>query len=103
MRVRAALPDLMRAQRCSVDDVARALAMSRRSLERALADEGTSASALLDEQRKELALAWLPELSVNEVADRLGYSDVRAFARAFKRWTGTPPSDVRRRLNSDRR
>ena len=96
-RVRAALPDLMRGRACGVDELARTLAMSRRSLERALADEGTSASALIDEERMHHAVAWLPELSVAEVADRLGYSDVRAFARAFKRWTGKPPSEARRR------
>jgi AraC-like DNA-binding protein len=57
-RVRAALPDLMRSGRAGVPELARALHMSRRSLERALAEEGTSATALLDDERKQLALAW---------------------------------------------
>ena len=80
----------------TVDHLARALAMSRRTLERALAAEGPSATALFDEARRELALAWLPHATVDEVASRLGYSDARAFARAFRRWTGRSPSDVRR-------
>ena len=70
--------------------------MSRRSLERALAEEGTSAGALFDDERKQRALAWLPTISVDEVAARLGYSDARAFGRAFKRWTGMSPSAIRR-------
>jgi AraC-like DNA-binding protein len=95
-RARAALATLMRDGSCDVPALARALRMSRRSLERALAEEGTSASALIEDERKQLALAWLPELSVDEVAARLGYSDARAFARAFKRWTGRAPSAVRK-------
>lgn len=91
-RTRVAIHKLLDVgRRCSVDAIAEAVAMSRRSLERALATEGTSASAIVDEERKRYALAWLPEYSVEEVASRLGYSDRRAFARAFRRWTGTSP------------
>jgi AraC-like DNA-binding protein len=102
-RARAALATLMRDGTCEVPALARALRMSRRSLERALAGEGTSASALIEDERKQLALAWLPELSVDEVAARLGYSDARAFARAFKRWTGHAPSDVRKKATAGSR
>lgn len=94
-RVRSAAVELMRSGGCDVEQLARALRMSRRSLERALAQEGTSAAALVEDERRQLALAWLPELSVDEVAARLGYSDARAFARAFKRWTGQAPSAAR--------
>jgi AraC-like DNA-binding protein len=91
-RARVAIHKLIEARReCSVDAIAAMLAMSRRALERALATESTSASALLDEERRQYALAWLPSHSVEEVALRLGYSDRRAFARAFRRWTGTSP------------
>ena len=96
-RTRAAIGDLLGRGTCSVDELARALFMSRRSLERSLADEGTSAGALIEDERKQRALAWLPALSVEEVASRLGYSDARAFARAFKRWTGLAPSEARAR------
>ena len=92
-RVRAAIGERMGTP-LSVDALARAVAMSRRSLERALAREGTSAAALIEEERKQRALAWLPALTVDEVAARLGYSDARAFARAFKRWTGVAPSRI---------
>jgi len=92
-RVRAAIGERIGTP-LSVDALARAVAMSRRSLERALAREGTSAAALIEEERKQRALAWLPALTVDEVAARLGYSDARAFARAFKRWTGVAPSRI---------
>jgi AraC-like DNA-binding protein len=94
-RVRSAAVELMRSGECDVEQLARALRMSRRSLERALAQEGTSAAALIEDERKQLALAWLPDHSVDEVAARLGYSDARAFARAFKRWTGQAPRAAR--------
>lgn len=92
-QVRAAIGERIGAA-LSVDTLAKAVAMSRRSLERALAEEGTSAAALIEDERKQRALAWLPALSVDEVAARLGYSDARAFARAFKRWTGVAPSRI---------
>jgi len=92
-RVRAAIGERIGAP-LSVDALAKAVTMSRRSLERALAEEGTSAAALIEDERKQRALAWLPALTVDEVAARLGYSDARAFARAFKRWTGVAPSRI---------
>jgi AraC-like DNA-binding protein len=95
-RVRTVLATLMRDGVCDVSGLAKALHLSRRSLERALAEEGTSARALIEAERKQLALTWLPELSVDEVATRLGYSDARAFARAFKRWTGKAPGAIRK-------
>jgi AraC-like DNA-binding protein len=94
-RARSVIAELLAAGTCGVDALARGLHMSRRSLQRTLADEGTSAEALIEDERKQRALAWLPQLSVEEVAARLGYSDARAFARAFKRWTGLAPSEVR--------
>lgn len=96
-RARGAIGELLARGSIGVDELARALAMSRRSLERALADEDTSAAALIEDERKQRALAWLPALSVDEVAARLAYSDARAFARAFKRWTGIAPSQARTR------
>jgi AraC-like DNA-binding protein len=100
-RVRAAIGERIN-EPLPIDELARAVFMSRRSLERALADEGTTAAALIDDERMQRALAWLPALSVNEVAARLGYSDARAFARAFKRWTGMAPSQARARPTGGR-
>ncbi|MFT3774382.1 MAG: AraC family transcriptional regulator [Minicystis sp.] len=95
-RVRAILPcpDGFR----SIDQAAARLGMSARTLKRRLADEGTSFSAVLDEERRARALLLLrsPQLSIEAVADGVGYSDVANFTRAFRRWTGTTPTSYRR-------
>jgi AraC-like DNA-binding protein len=68
------------------------LAISARTLQRRLDAEGTSYREVLDELRRELAAAYLAqEVSVLEVAFLLGYNDVSAFHRAFKKWTGRTP------------
>jgi AraC-like DNA-binding protein len=65
---------------------------SVRTLERKLRDQGTSYSKLRDQARRSTALDLLStELSVEEIAARLGYSDAANFTRAFRRWTGQSP------------
>ena len=68
--------------------------LSLRSLQRKLAEEGTSYEALLAATRQELALSYLAEhrYSISEIAYLLGFSDTSSFTRAFKRWTGQAPS-----------
>jgi len=82
----------------SLDDVAGRLHVSTRTLKRQLAQQGTSFSGILDDIREQKALLLLArsDLSVEQVADRLGYSDVANFTRAFKRWTGLTPSGWRK-------
>lgn len=76
---------------------ARLLHMSPRTLHRHLLDEGTSYRALLDAARSERAIEYLSEggLSVEDTAWALGYGDVANFRRAFRRWTGRAPSELR--------
>jgi AraC-like DNA-binding protein len=73
--------------------VAQVLALSERTLHRRLAAEGSSFGTLVDRLREKLALVYLEDSarSVTDVALLLGYSDGRAFARAFRRWTKTTP------------
>jgi AraC-like DNA-binding protein len=82
----------------SLDEVADALHLSTRTLKRRLAAQGATYSELLEEQRRERAIMLLrsPGLSLDEVADRLGYSDPSNFRRAFRRWTGLSPAAYRR-------
>ena len=71
--------------------------MSPRTLCRRLRDAGISYQLSVDGVRKELALECLErsELSVGEIAERLGYSDATNFRRAFRRWTSRRASDFR--------
>ncbi|NUP07803.1 MAG: AraC family transcriptional regulator [Polyangiaceae bacterium] len=82
----------------SIDDVAARLHVSARTLKRRLATEGKDYSTLLAEARRDKALLLLrtTDLPIEAVAERVGYSDVANFTRAFRRWTGTTPSAARR-------
>jgi AraC-like DNA-binding protein len=82
----------------SLEGVAASLAVSPCTLKRRLAAEGISFSSLLDRERREKALLLLesPRLSLDQVAQRLGYSTVPNFVRAFHRWTGGTPAAYRR-------
>lgn len=72
--------------------------MSDRSLQRALADEGLTLKAVVDDARAALARRHLEDsrLAIGEVGLLLGFQEVSAFYRAFRRWTGTTPLDFRR-------
>jgi AraC-like DNA-binding protein len=85
----------------SLDEVARRLHLSTRTLKRRLAIQGTSFSGVLDEVRQQRALLLLEDrrLALAEVADRLGYSDAANFTRAFRRWTGQTPAAFRGRAS----
>ena len=71
--------------------------MSRRTLSRRLAEEGTSFRRLFDTARAELAQALLHDrsLSVGDIAYFLQYSEPAAFHRSFRRWTGQTPQKYR--------
>lgn len=84
-----------------IDRVARALSSSPRSLQRRLALEGTSYAAIVDATRKsEVHTLLTSSHSLEEIAERAGYSDVRALRRACLRWFGATPADRRRNLGA---
>ncbi len=85
------------AGRPDIRSIASELAMSERSLQRRLADEGSTFQALLGEIRRELALEYLADSSVEimEVAYLLGYEDQNSFFRAFRQWEDTTPTTWR--------
>jgi AraC-like DNA-binding protein len=80
--------------------VAARLHMSARTLQRRLAEENLSFKDEVEELRRGLAMRYVGDshLSLGEVAFLLGYSEARAFHRAFKAWTGETPGEMRRRL-----
>jgi AraC-like DNA-binding protein len=81
----------------SLEQVARALRVSPRTLKRKLADHGTTFSVIRDDLRRQRALLLLDNrnLSIGEVAARLGYTELPNFTRAFRKWTGMTPAAYR--------
>jgi len=77
--------------------VARALGLSDRTLKRRLQDEGISYRVLLAEVRGRQANQLLADdtLSLTQIAERMGFSDLSSFSQAYKRWFGVAPSDGR--------
>ncbi len=80
-----------------MEKIAAELCTTSRHLRRLLTAEGTSFRALVDEVRETMAEELLSSarLTVEQVADRLGYNEVSSFTNAFKRWKGMPPRDWR--------
>jgi AraC-like DNA-binding protein len=89
------LTKLMRNQ--SLPEVARALGMSVRTLRRRLAEQGASYRQLSDELRRDVAINYLREtqMTVEEIAYALGFSDPANFRQAFRRWTSATPQQFR--------
>lgn len=83
----------------SGDDVAQALAIHRRTLNRRLRAEGTTFRKVLDCVRFAVAKEMLEDsgVSIPEIAASLGYADYVSFTRAFRRWTGNTPGAWRKR------
>lgn len=83
--------------RVKVEHVAEELNMSRHTLYKKLKEENLTFAALLEDVRREQALTYLRDRnrSVSEVAELLGFSELSAFSRAFKRWMGKSPAEFR--------
>ena len=99
-RVRAALLELLPQGRRRLQAVAERLALSSRSLQRRLAQEGTSFRKVLEDTRAQLATHYLKQsqLSAAEIAFLLGYDDPNSFFPAFRAWTGTTTQALRQSL-----
>jgi AraC-like DNA-binding protein len=82
--------------------VAKQLGMSVRTFQRRLDENGVVWKALVAEIRRDLARRYLADgsASLTEIAFLLGYSELSAFDRAFRRWTGSTPLAVRRSLRA---
>lgn len=95
LRVQRALLDTLPAGAPGKEQIARAVGMSARNMQRHLAAEGTSFKELLNDARVSLARNYVAEgrLSVTEIAFLLGFADTSTFSRAFKRWTGKSPRE----------
>lgn len=83
----------------TLEDMARMMNLSPRTLKRRLQEEGTNYTALQADARGVVARELLLDrsLTLAEIAGRLGFSDLSTFSQAFKRWTGMAPSVFRNR------
>ncbi len=84
--------------RASAEPVAKALALSVRTLQRRLSEEGTTFAEVVDQLRRSLALQYLkdPGFPPAQIAWLLGYEEPTSFNHAFRRWTGHSPSAARK-------
>lgn len=91
----ASLNHSTRLQFPSLHQLAEQLHLSSQTLHRRLKQEGTSYQKIKDNTRREIALQKLlkENLTVNEVAELVGFSEARSFTRAFRQWTGLSPRE----------
>lgn len=96
-RVRACLLELLASGHYSMTYIASKLAISTRTLQRRLRQEGTTFQEVLDELREDLARHYLSatDYSSAEISFLLGYEEPNSFFRAFRAWTGQTPEIVR--------
>jgi AraC-like DNA-binding protein len=97
-RVKAALLESLPSGMVKIDAIARKLAVSRRTLQRRIEDEGSSYQQILQETRESLARHYLQKTALppTEISFLLGFDEPNSFYRAFRMWTGTTPEHVRR-------
>jgi AraC-like DNA-binding protein len=97
--VENALAALLPHGHTTIENVARRLSVSPRTLRRKLAAEGVTFARILEDLRFALARRYLSErdLSISRIAWLLGYTEVSAFSHAFRRWAGHAPRAVRSR------
>lgn len=96
--LRSTLIRLLPAGGVTIDKTAEAQGISRRTLQRRLADCGTQFAQVLQDLRHELALQYLSDerLTITDIAFLLGYADHGSFSSAFKNRTGLAPRDYRK-------
>jgi AraC-like DNA-binding protein len=92
--VRATIQKKLTGRRPKMQDIARELHISPRTLQRRLQDTGCNFQQVMEEARHQLARHFLTHsvLELSEAAYLLGYEDSSSFVRAFRTWEGIPPS-----------
>jgi AraC-like DNA-binding protein len=100
VQVRQAVEALLGTGTCSRDQVARALDMHPRTLQRRMGEEGSTFEGIKDEARRDLAQRYLsqPDLPLTQITALLGYSEQSAFGRSCRRWFDMTPLQERARL-----
>ncbi len=100
VQVRQAIEALLGTGTCGYREVADALYMHPRALQRRLREEGTTFEAIKDDVRRDLAQQYLsqPDVPLTQVTTLLDYSEQSAFGRSCRRWFDTTPRGFRNRL-----
>ncbi|MGH8806302.1 MAG: AraC family transcriptional regulator [Noviherbaspirillum sp.] len=104
-RIRRLLRRHLAGEMPSLEEVGKSLAMTPQTLRRRLHEEGQGYQAIKDDLRRDAAIEYLArsDLSLNEIAAMLGFSESSTFHRAFKKWTGVAPGEYRHtRLQQNR-
>ncbi|KMQ73379.1 AraC-type DNA-binding domain-containing protein [Marinobacter subterrani] len=98
-RIRRLISKQMATEKIDADTLARQCHMSRQTLYRKLKKEGLSFHGLVEQVRQDKALRYVAgdHYALGEIAFLLGFSELSAFSRAFKRWTGSSPAEYRAR------
>lgn len=97
-RITQLLGPLLHGREPDLQELATRLQLPSWTLRRKLAEEGTQFRAILNETRRDLAMAYIrdTELAFGEIAYLLGFASAEAFQRAFKRWNRQTPGEFRR-------
>ena len=97
-KIRSALTELLPGGRCTADDVAEKLGISKRTLQRKLLQEDTTFQKQLNGTRELLAKNYMKntDMSNDDIAFLLGYQELNSFLRAFSLWTGLSVSEYRK-------
>jgi len=97
-QVRRMIVNGLSSGRVAIEDVARQLSVSPRALQRHLSEEGHRFNALVDSTRREMAVEYMrnARISLTDTAFLVGYSDLTAFHRAFRRWFSKTPVEYLR-------
>jgi AraC-like DNA-binding protein len=103
-QVQAVMRTSLTFDQVTADRIAAMFDIHVRAYHRRLSDHGTSHQKLLDDTRLGFACQLLEadRRSLPQIAELLGYAEMRSFIRAFKRWSGTTPTDWRRRRTAER-
>lgn len=104
-RIRRLFTEVSPEQWPDLTQLAHQLHMSSSTLRRRLQEEGQSFQSIKDSLRKEWAVEWLAreDVSFEDVAEHLGFSDVSSFYKAFRKWTGTQPGHYRSLILEEQR
>lgn len=99
-RVDGVVRALMPYASCTLADLGRALGMAPRTLQEHLQAQGSSFQQIRDRARADLAAKYLrhSRMSLTQIAEMLGYSELSAFSRSFRRWHGVPARSLRSRV-----